>query len=104
MAYTTATLISTNMIFRWCRAKPETPGNITRNMTLLLTIIPTKTKISSLLHCKGISLIICFVSSASLGRWSVTSPPHPQGFEISEEEGHFTVSYLAKQLERNTGR
>jgi len=36
-----------------------------------------------------------------LSRWSVTSPPQPQGFEISEEEGHFTVSYLAKQLERS---
>ncbi|KAJ7373494.1 Cytosolic carboxypeptidase 2 [Desmophyllum pertusum] len=38
--------------------------------------------------------------TGNLSRWSVTSPPQPQGFEISEEEGHFTVSYLAKQLER----
>lgn len=41
-------------------------------------------------------------TTGNLGRWSVTSPPQPQGYEISEEEGHFTVSYLAKQLERNT--
>ena len=43
----------------------------------------------------------CFVS---ISGWSVASHvPHPQGFEISEEEGHFTVSYLAKQLEKTTG-
>ncbi|KAJ7373558.1 hypothetical protein OS493_011161 [Desmophyllum pertusum] len=41
--------------------------------------------------------------TGNLSRWSVTSPPQPQGFEISEEEGHFTVSYLAKQLERSAG-
>jgi len=40
--------------------------------------------------------------AGSLGRWSVTSPPQPQGFEISEEEGHFAMSYLVKQLERST--
>lgn len=75
-------------------------------MALLYMIILTWAKIVSLLHFEGMLLIICFVSSssASLGRWSVTSPPQPQGYEISEEEGHFTVSYLAKQLERNTGR
>ena len=44
-----------------------------------------------------------YACSASLSRWSVTSPAQPQGFEISEEEGHFTVSYLAKQLEKGTG-
>lgn len=44
-----------------------------------------------------------YAYSASLSRWSVTSPAQPQGFEISEEEGHFTVSYLAKQLEKGTG-
>ena len=43
-------------------------------------------------------------SFASISGWSVASPvPQPQGFEISEEEGHFTVSYMAKQLERTTG-
>lgn len=39
----------------------------------------------------------------NISGWSVASHvPHPQGFEISEEEGHFTVSYLAKQLEKTT--
>jgi len=41
--------------------------------------------------------------TGSISRWSTGSPVHhPQGFEISEEEGHFTVSYMAKQLERTT--
>ncbi|XP_078346337.1 uncharacterized protein LOC144631703 isoform X2 [Oculina patagonica] len=39
--------------------------------------------------------------TGNLSRWSVASPPpQSQGFEISEEEGHFAVSYLAKQLEK----
>ena len=46
-------------------------------------------------------LLLCVFS---ISGWSVASHvPHPQGFEISEEEGHFTVSYLAKQLEKTTG-
>lgn len=40
--------------------------------------------------------------TGNLSRWSVTSPAQPQGFERSEEEGHFTVSYLPKQLEKGT--
>lgn len=41
--------------------------------------------------------------NGNISGWSVASPvPQPQGFEISEEEGHFTVSYMAKQLERTT--
>lgn len=40
--------------------------------------------------------------TGNLSRWSVASPAHPQEFEISEEEGHFTMSYLAKQLEKGS--
>ena len=51
-----------------------------------------------------ISRCFMLIFVVSISRWSTGSPVHhPQGFEISEEEGHFTVSYMAKQLERTTG-
>ena len=39
--YANVALISTNMVFYWRRARPETSGNITRNMVLLFMIILT---------------------------------------------------------------
>lgn len=42
--------------------------------------------------------------SFSIGQWSSTSPvDQAHGFDLSDAEGNFTVSYLAKNQEGTTG-
>lgn len=42
-------------------------------------------------------------TAENLGQWSSSSPVNQaHGFELSDDEGHFAVSYLAKQLEGTT--
>ena len=51
-------------------------------------------------YCESFDLVF-FVSH---GQWSSSSPVNQaHGFELSDDEGHFAVSYLAKQLEGTTG-